>query len=204
MCADWIEDNRERSDESVAFTGLLQATALYVDICLPITCPIQVLAFATRSVFELCLRTQHILLAEENLKRWMAELSVDRIDLLEGFLTITENQSADTEVIRNQIEETRKITQTHGLPLSDRPLMTQKIATAVGQEAEYKAFYKFYSKLVHPSSYSVNYSSDEVEGWAWRAILIVQLLLYADSILDRIQTAANVPDEVTDMAPSQP
>jgi len=74
-------------------------------------------------------------------------------------------------------------------------LSVRDLAKAVGHEEDYRALFKLYSKLVHPSSYLLNRSADEAHGVAIRQILVLKLQLYAYDLLERIRQSLKIPDE---------
>ncbi len=74
--------------------------------------------------------------------------------------------------------------------------MLSALAKAVGLESEYKAFFKLYSKYVHPSSWLVNRDPYWVQAWQWRTIFTVSAQLYAADTIERIKTAIGARDPV--------
>jgi len=146
--------------------------------------PIAVIALATRNVFEINLRARYIEQSDANLKDWISEALLDRIQLYEGMLTLSGPKEA-TDLLRAEIEYNRQLAQKHGLALGRKPMVTSELAQKVGMKEEYAALFKLYSKLLHPTSYSVNVTPDEVGSLVNRNILLIHLQLYAHDLLGR-------------------
>ncbi len=70
--------------------------------------------------------------------------------------------------------------------------MQESIARETGLEDEYVAFYKLYSKLVHPSSFTVNWPKAAATP-IFRTALILNLQVYGQLILDELQRVFGLP-----------
>jgi hypothetical protein len=70
--------------------------------------------------------------------------------------------------------------------------MAADVAKEVGLQDEHKAFYKLYSKLVHPSSFSVNWP-DAALSTMYRDSMVGNMQVYAISMLEEMRTKANLP-----------
>ena len=197
VCCDWVAKSLERNDRNLAFFNILGQTVPFLRFAAwGIDKPIQVLAFSARSVFELNLRGRHMLRSDENLRQWMSEGVIDSIQVLEGVLELRESASAgDVALLEAEIERLRSLAGRHELAHRGKLLQVGELARSVGLESDYKAFFKLYSKLVHPSSYLVNGAAT-----AWdrvlRQVLVVNLQLYAYDLLERVRTGLGVPDVV--------
>lgn len=79
-----------------------------------------------------------------------------------------------------------------------RRISTRALARAAGAQAEkeYEAFFKLFSKLVHPSSFLVNGTAKNAYGFPIRNALVIHLKLYAHDMLTRIRESLGVPDDV--------
>jgi uncharacterized protein DUF5677 len=175
-----------RSDASVARQRLLSSAADTVDLVArdSVDAPIAVIALATRNVFEINLRARYIEQSDANLRDWISEALLDRIQLYEGMLTLSGPKEA-TDLLRMEIEYNGQLAQKHGLALGRKPMMTSELAQQVGMKEEYAALFKLYSKLLHPTSYSVNVTPGEVGSLVNRNILLIHLQLYAHDLLGR-------------------
>ena len=126
-------------------------------------------------------------MSSDNLRAWASEGVVDTYQILEAVLTLEEDGSTEArrgierEILR---QKTRAVEA--GLDVDRRPMRTSDVAKAVGLKKEYDAFFSFYSKLVHPTSLSVNYP--EIAGNAgYRDTLLVRIQLYGISLLSLSQ-----------------
>jgi hypothetical protein len=196
-CCEWITANLERNDRNLAFFNILSQTGPYLELAAwGIERPIQLLAFAARSVFELNLRARHMLLSEENLNQWMSEGIVDGIQVLEGFCELRDSaRPQDVAPLEAEIVRLRALASKHQIPHTGKPLGVRELVAVVGPESEYSAFFKLYSKLVHPSSYLVNRMALTWDDVVRRA-LAANLQLYAYDLLERVRTDLGVPEAI--------
>lgn len=200
----WIQNNLYRTERNVALYNLLASVGMYVDMARDhyLREPIQILALATRSVYELDLRVRHVLSSEEALRKWVAELGKDRIEITEGLLQLPTGESSEISEVRQSMSEYAQSVKDgmrrHSLPKIERTPSSRSLAKSLGEEqlTEYDALFKFFSKLVHPSSFSVNAHSSEVHGQIYRNMLLTHLQLYALDALNRIQSDLGVPDDL--------
>ncbi|MBI2840748.1 MAG: hypothetical protein HYX75_20715 [Acidobacteria bacterium] len=194
----WIVSNRERDNAGLALYNLLSGVVPFVQIARQhLLGHIQILAFCARNVFEINLRTRHVLQSAANLQQWMAECVADNIEVLEGILQLRDTASpGDIAILETEIERLRSVARRHGITDSAKLLAVPDLAKAVGQEVEYRALFKLYSKLVHPSSYLLNRSADEVRESVIRQILVIRLQLYGYDLLERIRERLKVPEDV--------
>ena len=196
-CAQWIETNKQRSNFTEAVRMILVATAGFVEMAAPENVPIQVLALVTRNVFELQIRLTHICQSEENLLLWIGEALVDRADVYEGILEGAP-EWAERSLVERELDRTRAAAERHGIDITKRPLNVRALAKAVGQESEYTRMYKLYSKLVHPTSYAVNYPKEEIDGLLHRSVLNTLAQLYAHHVIARAREQMQIPAELMD------
>jgi hypothetical protein len=175
-----------RNDVSASRERLLTAAADSVDLVASdaVDAPITVIALATRNLVEINLRARYVEQSEANLQAWISEALLDRIQLYEGILTLGGPKEI-TDQLRAEVEYNRQLAEKHGLTLARKPMPTPELARKVGMEKEYTALFKLYSKLLHPTSYSVNVSSDEVGSLINRNILLGQLQFYGHDLLGR-------------------
>jgi uncharacterized protein YecA (UPF0149 family) len=142
--------------------ALMMATSVGIDT------PLEFLALCTRNIFELWLRLQHIVGSEVNCQSWRNEALTDQLQVYDAMLTLP---GADVlkPVISTEIERVKQHGTNRGLTEGQKLLSTAGLAKATGNLSEYEAFYKLYSKIVHPSSWSVNWPnavSSDMYGFA--------------------------------------
>jgi hypothetical protein len=197
-CCVWIKSNCERTNRNFVLYSLVAAGWPYLDLAgKNLTGPIPVLALSTRALYELHLRTRHVLQSEENLKKWIAETSIDTIEFLQGILTLGEPKEA-ADLLNFEVERQRSLAQKHNLDLAARPISAGALARAVGRQVEHDAFFKLFSKLVHPSALLVNGTAEKSYGFAIRNTLVIHLQLFAHDMLGRIVKDLEVSDRVLD------
>jgi Family of unknown function (DUF5677) len=134
--------------------------------------PNEFLAWATRNLHELHFTLQYIVKADENLEHWFGQMPADEKNIIEGFLEVTDQASGDhAKSLRNRLQILQEACDTHSLKMQ-RPWRVSDLAQAAGLEREYRAFYKFYSKFVHPTSWLVNGDPARVNSPMYRNLLI--------------------------------
>ncbi|MBX3226271.1 MAG: hypothetical protein KIT84_43205 [Labilithrix sp.] len=196
--AEWIQGNCARDERNLFLHNLVAAALPYLDVAARESeGPTQVLAFCTRSIFELELRAHHLLHVPDGLEGWKAEFLRDSIEILEGLLTLRQPESeSHAKVLEVELQRLRTLGTAHGVKSDGKLLGAGDLARAVGRRDEYVGMFKLYSKLVHPTAYSVNKPATDVQGGDVRNVLLVQLQLYAWSLLGRVGAAAGIPDEL--------
>lgn len=162
--------------------------------------PLEVIALSVRNVFELFLRLKYLLQSDKHLADWLNESVLDKVQIYENALTLGKD-SAHVNTIRAEIQRIMEDAKAKGLDRASRLVSVADAAREVGLSAEYAAFFKLYSKLVHPSSYAVHSATNaDKAGWV-RDILVIKLQVYAASILGELEMAVAVPaDECLDAA----
>jgi hypothetical protein len=175
----------ENTPEIVA-APLLMATAraLSLGCCAGLDTPIEVLALSARNTFELWLRLTHILESDGNRQVWRNEAFTDQIQVYDAILTLQGPENVK-DVIRGEIERVKQQAVVRGLAPGAKILRMSDLAKEAKCEEEYKAFYKLYSKLVHPSAWSVNMPI-AVASEMYRVILIVNAQVYGWNILKTV------------------
>lgn len=149
--------------------------------------PIEVTALSARNVFELWLRLIHTTSSEPNHQMWRDEALTDQLQVLEGILTLEGDQSKK-DVVRGEIDRVKRHGIARGLNSGVRPRMAGDLAQEIGEdvEREYRAFYKMYSKLVHPSSWAVNWPNASTSEM-YRFALCVNGQAYGWRILETVE-----------------
>jgi hypothetical protein len=132
-----------------------------------------VLAWCARNQFELHLTLRYVLHSRENLAKWIAQRVTDEASMIEGILGIVES---DKEHYAHGLRERLRAITQRGSELGlkpTKPIHVDTMASVIGLRADYDAFYKTYSKYVHPSSWVINASADEVERWDIRNLFLI-------------------------------
>ncbi len=201
--ANWIEEHHPRDERRVLLCNLLRAPLSYIDLyALNLSGQLPVLAFCTRSVFELDVRVRHVLLCPNNLEKWLSEAAQDHAELLEATIGIAEPGDPRTAILRTELDRIASIKLRHKLPeLRKTDTQAATLAREVGMEREHKSLFKIFSKLVHPTSYLVN-SGNAMTDAQMRDVLLVHFQLYILDLLKRVSDEMGVPPEVNLRLPS--
>lgn len=161
--------------------------------------PIDQIAWTTRNLLELNIRVRFAVSSPDSVRRFRSEMVSDEIECLTGFLKLTDTATSENrDIIRQRISFRKKRLETDGLQVV-KPLPIKDAAVDVGLGDEYEAFYKIYSKCVHPSSLLVNNSqgfAKVFEQWG-RPLLQLNAQQYAHDTFCRVAEAAAIP--ITDL-----
>ena len=150
--------------------------------------PIEVLALSARNVFEIWLRLLHVLLNGENRQAWRDESLTDQLEVYEAILALDtpdSPQEAKTTLLA-EVDRVTQLASSRGISRRKKLLSGHALAKATGHEAEYAAFWKLYSKLVHPSSWTVN-SPSSVSAPMYRMTLTANAQVYGREVLKVIE-----------------
>jgi hypothetical protein len=170
---------------AVAPLLLAGATALSLASCAGLDTPLEVLALSARNSFELWLRLTYIVASDANCQCWRDEALTDQLQVYEAILTLDGPEEVKA-VLRAEIERVKQHGVAVGLATGQKPMMAGDLAKAAGHKAEYDAFYKLYSKLVHPSSWSVNWPG-AVSSAMYRATLSANAQIHGWRILETVE-----------------
>jgi hypothetical protein len=155
--------------------------------------PLEVLALCTRNIFELWLRLQYIVASEANCQSWRNEALTDQLEVFDAILKLP-GADALKPVISTEKERVKQHGTNRDLTEGQKIMSTAGLAKATGNLSEYEAFYKLYSKIVHPSSWSVNWPnavSSDMYGFA----LAVNAQQYGWGILKTVEAEFGVRAE---------
>jgi len=147
--------------------------------------PIELLGLSVRNTFEILLRLLHVLENDGNLQAWRNEAFTDLLQIHETMLGLSGPENLK-HVLKGEIERIKREALARGLSPGPRPLMMTDLVNGTGYKEEYKAFYKLYSKLVHPSSWFVNMPTS-VASEMYRFALIVNAQVYGRHILNLVE-----------------
>lgn len=194
----WIKEHRPRDERNLVLFNLLIAPVPYIGLYAQnLSGPLALLAFCTRTVFELNVRTRHVLLSPANLKQWMAEAADDHVELLKAIIGIAEPDDPRAGSLRHDLQRIEGLKVKHKLPeLRKADTQIAALAREINLEQEHKSLFKIFSKLVHPTAYLVN-SANVMEDAQMRNVLLVHFQIYALDLFKRITDEIGVPSEVT-------
>jgi hypothetical protein len=170
--------------QSRAVISILRAgsRSMAMASCAGLDTPLEILSLVARNSFELYLRLKHILLSEENCREWRSEGVRDQIEVYEGILSL-ENAGGAVDEVTAEMARVEARAAELGLVKAKRIARVPSLAEETGLGSEYRAFYKVYSKLVHPSSLSVN-SPRAVQAPMYRFTFVVNAQVYGWLLLE--------------------
>jgi len=115
------------------------------------------MAYATRNLLELNIWTAYVLASNDNTKRFAQDWLLDGIGLLEGLEGWHVSYGGKAEDLTSTsatLAELKKNRSEWGLD-NAKYLSVSKVGHELGYGNEYDNLFKVYSKLVHPTSWSV-------------------------------------------------
>lgn len=149
--------------------------------------PIEYIAISARNLFECYLLTAYIISDSSKGEEFISQKAYEELEINEGFLSITTTNTSETIIksIRDRMEYIKEIMKRHELTPS-KNWNVNYLAKQTNNELEYKAFFKLYSKYVHPSSWIMNSHKHEYDNPVFKNIFILQGQHYASCIVKLI------------------
>lgn len=188
----WIKQHTERNQRNLAFHNFLFASVTYIDLLLSQKdAPTQLLAFCARNLYELHLQCRRIQNNEACLKQWIAEAVTDNIEIMEACLKLdTENHAEQRQIFSAAIKRNEAILKQYDLTRQNAHPV-RDIANDLSKKNEHDTLYKICSKFLHPTSYFVNSSAEEIQNPQIKNIFIIHTQLYAWDIIDNVRKSVN-------------
>lgn len=153
---------------------------------------VQVLAFCARNLYEIHLQSRYIQKDDACLNQWLAEAATDKIDMLEGILGLDPNNATEQHaILRAEINRMEQLLIINNLT-KKKPYPIGSVAKDIGKEIEHKSLFKIFSKLLHPTSYLVNSSLEEVQNSETHNMLIIHIQLYAWDIVEGVRRSVSM------------
>lgn len=149
--------------------------------------PIEYNAFSARNLFECYLLIAYIISDPSKAKEYLSQKAYEELEISEGFLSLTTANTSETsmKLIRDRMDYVKQLMKKHELTPS-KSWHVSYLAEKTNNKLEYKAFFKLYSKYVHPSSWIVNTNDNEYNNPVFRNIFFLQGQLYAKQIIKLI------------------
>jgi len=193
---DWIRSNVKQDKRSLILHNLLSGCLPYLELVRsnPSYDHIQVIALSTRSIFEIDVRLRHVLKSEENLNLWGIELLKDELELIDsvlGLVTPNTNKDAINELLTYKTHIHNALNK-NGFSVPPKRPRISDLAKDAGLEVEYNALSKLSSKLLHPTSYSLNGKKQNIYCIETYNILITGLQNHFVYIMERIRKEFNI------------
>lgn len=154
--------------------------------------PIEYNAISARNLFECYLLIAYIISDPSKAKEFFSQKAYDELEINEGFLSLTTANTSETSIklIRDRMDYIKEIMKKHELTPS-RHWTVSYLAQQTNNKLEYEAFFKLYSKYVHPSSWIVNSRDNEYDNPVFRNIFLLQGQHYASCIIKLISEYQN-------------
>lgn len=142
--------------------------------------PIEFCATTARNLFECYLLVAFILSDPSKAKEFTGQKASDELEIGEGFLSITkpDTQNAAIKSIQDRMSSVKKLMNQHEIPMG-KHWTVSFLAKETNNKVEYEAFFKLYSKYIHPSSWIVNSFPNEYDNPVFRNIFLLQGQHYA-------------------------
>lgn len=148
---------------------------------------IDIVASSCRYFFETNLLLKYLELKDANYDAFVASAAFDEIEIYEGVLTLqtVADKTQERKILLEHIDFVKALlvkhkceqyTKEHKLIKSMRGL-----AEATKCESEYDAFYKLFSKYLHPSSWIVNKA--DASSITFKNLFLIQAQLYAGEVI---------------------
>lgn len=154
----WIAENTTNTSDTLIYLNLLSATVDNLNIFVEgFNGHISITALATRNLFEIYLQTIDILSSPKQMLRWKGECITDDSEMIERFVSseYVKPRGRQRAALKTRIRKLQSDRQQYGFH-SKPPELIIEIAKRMKQETEYATLYRYYSKLIHPTSYLVN------------------------------------------------
>ncbi len=157
---------------------------------------IELHAWTARNIFEAYLIFEFILQDPANAMQFASQKATDELQIYEGFLGLADDpDDPELRPIIKRSEHIRRTLAKHALPES-RPWSVFSLANQTGHESEYKAFFKLYSKYIHPSAWLIFGKSEEFDTLVFHNIFLMQAQKYAGLILSRAEELSRADEEI--------
>ena len=134
-------------------------------------------AWRVRNIFEGFLLLEYTTKSAQNAKIFVAQKIADEITILEGVLSLDPTSQPDNTEITRRKDKATAVLAKHGINKAS-PWRVDFLAAQTNHSSEYGAFYKLYSKYVHPSAWTILSAADEYNNKDYWEVFIIQAQLY--------------------------
>lgn len=196
-----IQSGFDRDNRNLALFNLgLRAATEFDRLRNSLLEPNDVLAWNVRNLYEISLTLQRIAVSDDLLKAWIGQSITDDEDIVKGFQTLREHYNAEVN------ERDDRLTQALAKLKADHDFdavghwNVRSMAQALGKETEYRLFYKFLSKYIHPSSWIVNRDSARTDSDSFRNLLVGIAQVLIRRIRGVLEKALDIEGRVTTTA----
>lgn len=180
--------NKETDYRVVALRGLSNYThILFNRLITNQNEPIESVAISARNLFECYLLIAYVIDDPSKAKEFISQKAFDELEISEGFLSLTNATTPETSItmIQNRMDYIKKLMASAELTPS-RHWSVSHLARQTNNKVEYDAFFKLYSKYVHPSSWIVNSHDYERDNPVFKNIFFSQGQIFTKRIVELI------------------
>lgn len=183
-----LKINDETDYRAIALRGISSYTSiLFERLITNQNAPIEHLALSARNLFECYLLTTYIVDDPDRAKEFISQKAFDEREINEGFLSLTNNNTPEISIkmINDRMEHVNNL-------MKDNDLTPKKhwtvsyLAQNTNNKVEYDAFFKLYSKYIHPSSWTVNGRVEEYGNPVFKNIFFSQGQIFTSRIVKLI------------------
>lgn len=180
--------NKETDYRIVALRGICNYTRILFDrLITNQNAPIEHLAISARNLFECYLLIAYVIDEPSRAKEFISQKAFDELEINEGFLSLTTTTTSEKSIkmIQDRIDYIEKLMKSADLTPS-KHWHVSHLARQTNNKSEYDAFFKLYSKYVHPSSWLVNSHDYEYDNPVFKSIFFSQGQIFAKRIVKLI------------------
>jgi len=180
--------NKETDYRVVALSGLSNYTHVLFDRLISNqNAPIEYIAISARNLFECYLLVAYVIDDPFKAKEFISQKAYEELEINEGFLSLTTTTTSETSIkmIHDRMEYIKKLMKSAELTPS-RHWTVSHLALQTNNKIEYDAFFKLYSKYVHPSSWIVNSHNYEYNNPVFKNIFFSQGQIFTKRIVKLI------------------
>jgi hypothetical protein len=146
-----------------------------------------ILAWAARNRFELEIWTRYLLRKREYAERFAEDWIMDGIGILESFQSWSQSRGHSGDPgVQKDLDRLRSMRDVE-LPGCTRFLDARQYIAELGMEQDYKHLNPIFSKLVHPTSWSVHGKQELLDKTHMRGFIITIGLTSSVRIVNNIQ-----------------
>ena len=180
--------NKETDYRVVALRGLSNYTRVIFDrLIVNQNAPIEHFAISARNLFECYLLIAYVIDEPSRAKEFISQKAFEELEINEGFLSLTTTTTSETSIkmILDRMDDIKKLMKSAELTPS-RHWNVSHLAIQTNNKIEYDAFFKLYSKYVHPSSWIVNSHDFEYDNPVIKNIFFSQGQIFTRRIVKLI------------------
>lgn len=180
--------NKETDYRVVALRGLSNYTRiLFERLITNQNAPIEQIAISARNLFECYLLIAYVIDDPSRAKEFISQKAFEELEINEGFLSLTTTATSGTniKIIQDRMDYIKTLMKSAELTPS-RHWTVSHLALQTNNKIEYDAFFKLYSKYVHPSSWIVNSHDYEYDNPVFKNIFFSQGQIFTKRIVKLI------------------